>query len=186
MSTNNNFIPFLPVRFNQNNQNEGLIKWQADKPVGKEQQYFPFGFRKLDEADIYYLPYEPVIDIRGGHTIIRRYPAKPNGTVVGSIKERWNQKDYEITIRGFLMGAIMYGDTKQCYPIEDFNKLKDYMICGESIKVFCPPLELLGIHEVAVADFSYPFTKGENVQAYEIKCYSNLPTDILIDIVEDK
>lgn len=185
MSTNNNFIPFLPVRFNQNNQNEGLIKWQADKPVGKEQQYFPFGFKKLNEADIYYLPYEPMIDIQGGNTIIRRHIAKAPKTSVGTIKERWNQKDYEITIRGFLMGSILTGNVEDCYPIEDFNKLKEYMTAGESIKVYNPILEMLDIHELVVSDFSYPFTKGENVQAYEIKCYSNLPTEVLIDIIDD-
>ncbi len=187
MSQQNNFIPFLPVAITQNNDKiQENILWQSDKPLGRDQQYFPFGFKKLNEADIFYLPYEPMIDIQGGNTIIRRYAAKPNGKVIGSIKERWNQKDYEITIRGFLMESITKGDVQQCYPIEDFNKLKDYMICGESIKVFCPPLEMLGIHEVVVSDFSYPFTRGENVQAYEIKCYSNLSTDLLIDIVEDK
>jgi hypothetical protein len=185
MNDQNNFIPFLqPILKQSTQQVDPSILWQSDKPIGVNSQVFPFGFRKTGDKEIYYLPYEPMIDIIGGNTIIRRNIFKASSGLVGSVKERWNQKDYEITIRGFLIGEIMKGSVEQCYPIKDFNKLKEYLTSGESIEVFCPPLEMLSINRIIISDFSYPFTKGENVQAYEIKAYSDFSYNLLIDIID--
>jgi len=161
--------------------------WKADQPTPEDQQFFPFTFVGKD-GQKYLLPYEPMISISGKNTIIRRNVAKAKSTNVdgislgGSIKERWNQADYEITITGVLIGSLLTGSIKECYPISDFEKLRDFMIAPKSIKVFCEPLQLLGINQIVIEDFSFPFTKGENVQAYEIKAYSDFDYKLLLDI----
>jgi len=159
--------------------------WQSDKPLGNDGQFFPFTFLG-DNGERYLLPYEPFVSISGMNTIIRRNVAKAqtdNGSVVGgTIKERWNQGDYEITITGALYGSILTGSVADCFPREDFLKLKEIMTTPKSLKVYCEPLQLLGINQIVIEDFSFPFSKGENVQAYEIKAYSDFGYKLLLDI----
>lgn len=159
--------------------------WKATAPLSANDQFFPFYFVGDDDVK-YLLPYEPMININGKNTIVRRNVAKAKTKggheLGGSIKERWNQGDYEITITGVLIGSLLTGDVKQCFPISDFEKLRDFMTAPKSLKVYCEPLQLLGINQVVIEDFSFPFTKGENVQAYEIKCYSDFDYKLLLDI----
>lgn len=183
-------IPFLPL------QNETGVKsgnvfidgnvWTADGTTAYDDQYFPLTFINPNDGIHYLLPYEPLINISGRNNIIKRNVAKMkpvNGTeLIGSIKERWSQGDYEITITGFLMGSIMTGRTEDCFPRDDFQFLKEIITAPNSIKVLCEPLQLLGIDNIVVEDFSFPFTKGENVQAYEIKALSDFDYKLLLDI----
>lgn len=161
--------------------------WQADRPINKSDQFFPFSFQG-DNGINYTLPYEPMISINGKNTIIRRNVAKAKSTqkdgvsLGGSIKERWTQGDYEITITGALIGSLLIGNIEDCYPIEDFEKLRDFMTAPKSLKVFCEPLQLLGINQIVIEDFSFPFTKGENVQAYEIRAYSDFDYKLLLEL----
>jgi len=179
-------IPFLPFKnetgiAKADGGHDGSVSlWEADAPLPAEQQFFPFSFVGEDGVP-YLLPYEPMISISGGNTIVRRNVAKANG-LVGSIKERWNQKDYEITITGVLIGSLLTGSVSECYPISDFKKLKDFMTTPKALKIYCDPLQLLGINRIVIEDFTFPFTKGENVQAYEIKAYSDFAYNLLIDI----
>ncbi|NRR90639.1 hypothetical protein HSX10_03575 [Winogradskyella undariae] len=171
--------------------------WKADEPLHKNNQYFPLAFKSKADTQAYYLPYEPILDITGRNQIIRRYPvkypkdlqtkasAKKTNAMIGSIKEHWNSDDYEITIRGVLIGSIISGNVEQCYPREDFERLKDYVTKAEALDVFSEPLQLLGINQVVVESFTFPFTKGENVQAYEIKAYSSQDPQVLIQL-DDK
>lgn len=183
-------IPFLPFQ-NKESYSEADSYgynnlWQADKQLSAEQQYFPFSFEW--DGKKYTLPYEPMINISGGNEIIRRNVAKAkpkNGSpLTGTIKERWNRKDYEITITGFLMGSILTGNVEQCFPKKDFEMLRNILTAPKRLKVFCEPLQLLDIHYIVIEDFSFPFTKGENVQAYEIKAYSDFDYNLLLDIEE--
>lgn len=177
-------IPFLPLKnsveiANVNARVEENL-WMADLPLSAEAQFFPFSF-KGDDGQKYLLPYEPMISFGGKNTIVRRNVAKAKG-LVGSIKERWNQADWEITITGVLIGSILTGSVADCYPKEDFEKLKSFMTKAKSLEIFCEPLQLAGINNIVIEDFSFPFTKGENVQAYEIKAYSDSDYKLLIDI----
>ncbi|WP_271783868.1 DUF6046 domain-containing protein [Aquimarina algiphila] len=181
-------IPFLPLR-----QEVGLVevdkepegtRWEADLPTPTEKQFFPLSFAFESNQRKYLLPYEPMISINGGHTIIRRNVAK-SGRMIGSVKERWSQNDYEITITGVLIGSIMTGDVSDCYPIRDFTRLLDFLTKAKVIYVFSEPLQNLGINQIVIESFTFPFTKGENVQAYEIKAYSDHTHNLLIPISED-
>ena len=182
-------IPFLPVKNSTKiNNTQGSFEtnlWEADPPTPKDRQFFPFSFVGSDGTK-YLLPYEPMITIQGRNTIARRNVAKiktKEGSLLGgSIKERWTQADYEITITGVLIGSLLTGSVKECYPISDFETLRDFMIAPKSIQVECDPLQLLGINRIVIEDFSFPFTKGENVQAYEIKAYSDFDYKLLLEI----
>ena len=184
-------INFLPLNNNRINvpevQNPGEYDvLKADSPVAESDQFFPLSF-SVDEGQTWYLlPYEPMLNINGKNEIIRRNVAKsvaPTGaTIPGRIKERWNRDDYEITITGVLIGSLMTGDVSDCYPIDDFLKLKEVVTAPKSLRVKCALFELLGINQIVIEEFNFPFTKGENVQAYEIKAYSDYDYKLLLDI----
>ena len=184
-------IPFLPFRNSEGiavveKTNDEQFTWEADRPVSEEQQFFPLSM-SIDEGKTYFrLPYEPLISISGKNVIAKRRVAKWNAEnskqLTGTIKERWSQDDYEITITGALMGALEKGNYEDCYPRADFEKLKKVLTNSKEIWINCPPLELLGINKIVVDDFSFPFTKGENVQAYEIKACSDYSYNLLMEI----
>jgi hypothetical protein len=184
-------LPFLPFRNSEGitvveKTNDEQFTWEADRPVSEEQQFFPLSM-SIDQGKTYFrLPYEPLISITGKNVIAKRRVAKWNAEnskqLTGSIKERWSQDDYEITITGVLMGALLKGNFEDCYPRADFEKLKKVLTNSKEIWINCPPLELLGINKIAIDDFSYPFTKGENVQAYEIKSCSDYSYNLLMEI----
>lgn len=159
--------------------------WQFDPPKSESEQFFPLTLVR-DSGQRFLLPYEPHVSISGGNRIIRRDIAKAKtdyGQVLGgSVKERFTQRDYEITITGALYGNLITGSVEDAFPRGDFEKLRDYMIAAESLQVFCEPLQLLGIDQIVIEDFSFPFTKGEYVQAYEIKAYSDIDYPLLLDI----
>lgn len=184
-------IPFLPFRNKQGiavveKTEDEQFTWEADRPVSEEQQFFPLSL-SIDEGKTYFrLPYEPLISISGKNVIAKRKVAKWNAEnskqLTGTIKERWSQDDYEITITGALFGAIERGNYEDCYPRADFEKLKKVVTNSKEIWINSPPLELLGINKIVVDDFSFPFTKGENVQAYEIKACSDYSYNLLMEL----
>lgn len=183
-------LPFLPFR-----NEEGVIAvsadeytnlWNADAPLSEEQQFFPLSL-SIDQGKTYFrLPYEPLISISGKNVIAKRRVAKWNAAnskqLTGTIKERWSQDDYDITITGVLIGSLLRGNVEDCFPRADFEKLKKVLTYAKEIKVNCAPLELLGINSIVIDDFSLPFTKGENVQAYEIKASSDFSYNLLMQI----
>ena len=188
-------IPFLPFRNDQGvievSAEEYLNLWESDKPLSDEQQFFPLSMSIDEGATWFRLPYEPLISITGKNVIAKRRVAKSENNVTtdlkageffGTVKERWSQDDYEITITGVLMGSLLRGIMEDCFPRADFEKLKKILTHSKHIKVACPPLELLGINSIVIDDFSFPFTKGENVQAYEIKCCSDCSYNLLLPL----
>ncbi|MFV8392744.1 DUF6046 domain-containing protein [Flavobacterium sp. LB2P6] len=184
-------IPFLPFT-NENGVEKPKVSalesttWQADFPLDESQQFFPLSLSIDNGKNWFRLPYEPLISISGKNVIAKRRVAKWNSEnstqLTGTIKERWSQDDYDITITGVLMGAFLRGSVEDCFPRADFQKLKKVLSYAKHIKVACPPLELLGINSIVVDDFSFPFTKGENVQAYEIKVCSDFSYNLLMEI----
>lgn len=69
-------------------------------------------------------PMEPMISLQGRNVIVCRQVAK--GDMRGSIKERWTQDDYGITIEGIFMG------TEGKYPKDDVTKLREFCEAGEA------------------------------------------------------
>ncbi len=121
---------------------------------------------QLDEegSEEWLLPYEPTLTLRCEHIITRRYVNK--GKVKGSIKERWSQNDYEVTIDGMLCG------TKGEYPTNDVLKLRSHCE-GAKLRVWHPLLELMGISRLVVNRWSLPHTEGKAYQRYRLDCSSD-------------
>lgn len=175
--------PFLP--FQNKITVEQPISFEADSwnfNKSSMQQFAPISIRRVgDNGSFYTLPYEPFISISGKNKIVKRSIAKaPN--FVGTVKEHWSQDDYEITITGTLFGSREIGSFEESFPRADFEKLRDYCISPTGLEVRCDLLQLLGINHIVVEDFNFPFSKGENVQAYDIKAVSDFSAEFLLEI----
>lgn len=187
-------IPFLPIK-NIEDIDNGLAlvteydyplnQWKADLPIPEDQQFFPLSFSLTENGQKWLFPFEPMITISSGNTIIKRNVAKQGNKLTGTIKERWNRKDFEITVTGVLIGSLLKGSVEECFPREQFIKLFEYLKHNKEFYIYCAPLELLGVTKVVVEDYSFPFTKGENVQAYDLKLTSDDFYNLLV-IEENK
>lgn len=172
-------IPFLPLKDANNvSTTPGRAinfenNWTAAEAVEEQKQFFPLSFSFTQSGQKWLFPYEPMINISSGNTIVKRNVAKQGDKFMGTIKERWSRKDFDITVTGVLIGSILKGKPEDCFPREQFIKLFEFLKHSKEIYVNSHPLELLGIVKVVVEDYSFPFTKGENVQAYELKLTSD-------------
>jgi hypothetical protein len=182
-------IPFLPINnkpvvvgYPDYTLENAENLWRADRPKSQEEQFFPLLFVG-DGGQKYLLPYEPMVSISSKNNIVKRTVAKSGDDIKrqGTVKERWSRDDYEIKITGVLIGSILRGDVSQCFPKEDFLKLKELLEFRKVWGVECEPLQLLGINKLVVEDMSFPFTKGENVQAYEMSVTSDFDYDLLLE-----
>ncbi|MCC2590362.1 DUF6046 domain-containing protein [Chryseobacterium sp. MFBS3-17] len=153
--------------------------WRNDRRIQEENQFFPFSFRASADENWWLLPWEPMINIEASNSITRRTVAKAGKNQIGSIKERWSTEDYNITITGALYGDRMMGKSAQTYPRYEMEKLRDYLLTPEAIEVMCEPLQILNINRIVIESVSFPFTKGEDVQAYEIRAISDFPYDLI-------
>jgi len=117
------------------------------------------------DADAFTLPVDPQISINGKNVIKRRYSAKNRNR--GSIKELWNQSDYDITISGVLCG-------QKKHSLESYlKKLRKYCEAKTSVHITCDILNMLDITRIAIHDYNFPFTKGEENQEFTIKAWSD-------------
>ena len=177
-------IPFLPLQnvegiaVSENNQTDGDI-WMNDSPLSDDRQFFPFSFKKETEDQFYTLPWEPMISINARNIIAKRYVAKSGSELIGSIKERFSTDDFEITITGAFYGYSMIGKYPDTYPRVDMQRLREYLVTPKRLQVECEPLQILGINHIVIEEMNFPFTKGENVQAYEIKAVSDFDWDLV-------
>jgi hypothetical protein len=183
-------IPFLPFQnesvIAQQSLNPTMILNETDLPISEDQQFFPLSF-SFDQGrkTKWLFPYEPMITISSGNTVIKRNVAKQGNKLIGTIKERWNRKDFDITVTGVLMGSLMRGKVEDCFPREQMQRLFEFLKYNKEFYIYCAPLEILGITKVVVEDYTFPFTKGENVQAYDLKLTSDDFYNLLV-IEENK
>ena len=120
---------------------------------------------RLEGEEWWLLPYEPIITINGKNVIAKKQVAK--GKVRGSIKERWSQDDYQISINGILMNPSGDG-----YPDKDVKALK--RLCeAAKVQVMCPLFEIYSIDQIVIESFDFPFTSGPCNQAYTIGAVSD-------------
>lgn len=129
--------------------------------------------RKDSISDFWLLPWEPFITVDGKNVIIKRNVSKAKNT--GSIKERWSQDDYSITIEGYF-----FTPESTQYPAEDVKKLREICEADEPVDVICDIFEALGIDSMVIEDFSFPYTQGEDAQDFVIKGSSDKDWELLI------
>lgn len=134
----------------------------------------PLSFQ-LEEpgAEEWWFPMEPMISLQGRNVIVCRQVAK--GEMRGSIKERWTQDDYGITIEGILMGK----DGK--YPKDDVGRLREFCEAG-MVNVCCPLLEKFNIKRMVIEDWDIPFTSGVTNQNYTLRGKSDDIYKLLINL----
>ena len=157
---------------------------QLDR-IPENQQYFPISFSFSENGTKWTFPFEPMINISGGNEITKVNVAKKGvdkkgHQLSGTTKTRMHQNDFDITITGVLMGKQMTGKPEDCFPRKQLIDLFEYLIYAKEIFVNCYPLELLGINRLVIESYSFPFTKGENVQSYEIKAVSDFPHSLIV------
>lgn len=117
---------------------------------------------RLEGEEWWLLPYEPIVTVNGKNVIVKKQVSK--GKVRGSIKERWTQDDYQISISG-----ILTGDT---YPEKDVKKLR--RLCeAAKVEVMSPLFEIFSIDRIVIESFDFPFTSGPNNQGYTINASSD-------------
>lgn len=141
---------------------------------------FPLSIKLTDSSDWWLLPTEPIITISGGTILVRRNVAKLSNkdkALRGSIKERWSQDDYSISIDGLF---TRHDEWK--YPQDDVRKLRGILEARKAIDVKCQLFEIFGIGRIVAEKFDFPFTKGEENQAYSIKAYSDDDWNLLLPL----
>lgn len=123
---------------------------------------------KLDTDNVEFtLPVDPIISMSGKNIIVRRYVSKSEKR--GSIKERWSQDDWVITISGVLI-ADSAAELK-----EMVKQLREICEKGKTGVAVINDLfnNYMDILRIAIEDFDFPHTKGEENQAFTIKAYSD-------------
>lgn len=181
-------IPFLPIK-NQDQVDSQLLAsldydaelWQADSPTPEDQQFFPLSFSFTDGGQKWLFPYEPMVSISSGNNIIKRNVAKQGKELIGTVKERWSRKDFEISVTGVLIGSLLKGKPDDCFPKKQMQDLFEFLVHNKEIYIYSYPLTALKITRVVVEDYSFPFTKGENVQAYDLKLTSDYSYNLLVE-----
>jgi hypothetical protein len=139
--------------------------------------------RTTDAEDSWYtFPVEPMIGISGGSNVIMRDVLKmPVSAAIprrGTIKERWAQKDWTISIDGLITTT----DNPLGLPVEDIATLLEYCQARVAIDVKCPLFAPLGIHRMVITNFDFPFTKGVENQSYHIEAVSDDDWELLINL----
>lgn len=177
-------IPFLPLQnrvlIERSSDYEYQDSWTTNDIVYEGKQFFPLSFSFTEGGQKWLFPFEPMINISSGNNIIKRNVAKQGEKLIGTIKERWSRKDFDIQVTGVLIGNMLQGAPEQTFPREQMERLFEFLKYSKEFFIYCHPLEILGITKVVVEDYSFPFTKGENVQAYDLKLTSDFAYNLLI------
>ena len=136
-------------------------------------QIFPLRLQKEGDADYWRLPYEVILSVKGRNIVAMRQVAKGRGR--GAIKEHWTQDDYALEITGVLFNL---DDT---YPHDDVRRLRSYCEQAQALRVLCPLYETFDISRIAILEYDFPHTKGQNIQAFNIRAVSDDIAQLLID-----
>ncbi len=162
------FIPEVPAGVEpsmdsiENLTDEQLAEFLVTNAKGVP-MVFPLYFA-VEGGPWWLLPYEPQVTIQGSNVLVKKQVSK--GAVRGTIKERWSQGDYRISISGILMGE---GNK---YPSDDVKQLRSFCEAGK-VLVKSPQMELFSINQIVVEDWALPFTAGQANQAYTITAVSD-------------
>lgn len=118
---------------------------------------------RLEGEEWWLLPYEPIVTVNGKNVIVKKQVSK--GMVRGSIKERWTQDDYQISISGILIGDGVY-------PEKDVKRLR--RLCeAAKVEVRSPLFEIFSIDRMVIESFDFPHTSGPANQGYTIGASSD-------------
>lgn len=140
----------------------------------KVKMILPLSLGITEDAE-WTFPIEPLISISGKNIIVKRNVAKSEGR--GTIKERWAEDDFAINIQG----SFVHKDLNT-YPENDVQSLMRYIKYKRALYVKNELLALLDIHQIVIENYSFPFSKGENVQNYVIDAVSDHGYTLLAEV----
>lgn len=125
----------------------------------------------------YTFPCDPILSISGKHVITRRKVSKSK--MRGTIKERWSQDDYDVSIGGMLVAA----DAESLKTM--VQALRTMLESGtRGFNVKCDLLNnYLDIQRLVVESWDFPPTAGVENQAFTIRAYSDDVYTLLEEIV---
>ncbi len=133
---------------------------------------------RIPGDEFWTFPVEPLVSISGGNVISKRVVAKGKGR--GTIKERWSQDDYAVTIEGVFINL----DNANVYPESDVRKLRDLCEAKEALEIECDLLKIHDITRITITSWDIPFTKGEANQRFTISALSDDLFDLLVEDVK--
>jgi len=136
---------------------------------------YPEGGAEKGTLKKWELPY-PVVSITGGKTIVETALTERRGTV----KELINNQDYEITIRGFIVGA---GNE---FPEQEVTTLRTIYEQSTTLSIECPLTDIFllrpdrsGSDQVVIKQLRLPEVTGiKNVRPYELLLISDEPFNL--------
>lgn len=137
-------------------------------------QFMPLSLQMPDN-EMWLLPYEPLISISGENIIKMRSVAKSQGR--GTVKERFSEGDFKISIQGFFEG-----DDPNMLPEMEIQKLHSVVTQKRAIAVENEFLQLLNINYLCVLSYELPFTKTENAQNWLITAVSDDIYNLFIEV----
>jgi hypothetical protein len=113
----------------------------------------------------------PVVSISCRKTIVETVLTERRGTA----KELINSQDFQITIKGFIIGS----DNE--FPEEQMTKLRDLYELNRPLSIKCPLTDIFlvrpgrrGSDQVVIQELKLPFVTGvKNVRPYELSLLSD-------------
>ncbi len=128
----------------------------------------PVTFKLDSDSEGFTFPLDPLVSISGKNSIVCRNIARYDNMIRGTIKEKWNTNDWEISIAGLLI-------SDENHTVEDYlYKLRHYIEADTNIKLICPYIEkCYDITRIVIESYDFPFTKGEENQTFTLKCKSD-------------
>lgn len=93
----------------------------------------------------------------------------------GSVKEYISDGDYAVSIRGMLVSS-----SPSSYPNDEVKELLRLIQLPQAIVAVSPFLQLFGIYELVVENYSLPQLEGyQNVQPFQLDCISDVPIQLI-------
>jgi Domain of unknown function (DUF6046) len=94
----------------------------------------------------------------------------------GTVKEYWSMDDYSVRIRGAVIDP-----RPDYYPKEVVDTLQLLLAEPESLKVVSRFLQLFGIYEITVKDYTFLPVEGKtNCQFFDIVAFSDEPEELIL------
>ena len=121
------------------------------------------------------LPY-PIISVSSRKTIVETLLTERRGTV----KELINIRDYEIIVKGFIIGS------SNEFPEHDVTTLRTIYEQNAALSIKCPLTDIFllrpgrqGSDQVVIRELSFPAMKGvKNIRPYELRMVSDEPFNL--------
>lgn len=140
----------------------------------------PIYVKRKDDVIPWRVPFDPQLTITGKNSITKRNILKSRTR--GTIKERWSQDDYVLSMKGVLIGKAQEGQSERRYPYAEVSLLRRYFEAKQELFIFSPVLEIFNIHRIVVTDLTIPPSHaGDNDQVYEIKAVSDSSYTLLLN-----